>query len=386
MESQMIKKISEELLNSNNRSYVLELATGVGKTKLALDKINQLYNPFCMILIVIPRNVLIKNWIKEFKKWGYMDMLPNVTFVTYVSLPKMKGMWDICVFDECHHLSERCREALNDFHIEYSLFLSATISKEIRQYINYEFKNAKWIKVNTRKAIDNNVLPDPKIVLIPLTLDTSKANYLYVSKKPKGNLKPLVVPYKDRWNYKTYKGGLILECTQQQYYNELSSLIEWYKRKNYIPAMKNLWLHKAGERLKWLSEQKMETVLKITAAIPSRKIIFCGTIQQSDNLGFPCVNSKIGTDNLEAFNKGKVNAISCINMLDEGANLNDCPCGIFMSLNSSERMQIQKVGRLLRHSNPIIYIPFFKNTREEKIVSKMLEGYNKELIVVRHIH
>ena len=149
--------------------------------------------------------------------------------------------------------------------------------------------------------------------------------------------------------------------------------------------MKNLWLHKAGERLKWLSDQKIEIVLKLTASIPSRKIIFCNNIEQSNKLGFPCVNSKVGIDNLNFFNKRKVNAISCVNMLDEGQNLNDCQCGIFMALNSSERMQIQKMGRLLRHKNPIIYIPYYKNTREEEIVTKMLENYNKDLITITYI-
>ena len=149
--------------------------------------------------------------------------------------------------------------------------------------------------------------------------------------------------------------------------------------------MRNQWLHKAGERLKWLSDQKVEAILKLMASIPSRKIVFCNSIGQSEKLGFPCVNSKVGIDNLTLFNSKKVNAISCVNMLDEGQNLTDCQCGIFMALNSSERMQIQKIGRLLRHQDPVIYMPYFRNTREEEIVSKMLEGYNRQLISIMHI-
>ena len=381
MENKLRQTITNKLLNSFRHNYVLELSTGMGKTKLALDKINQLYSPNSKILIVIPRNVLIQNWIEEFKKWHYEDLLSNVTFVTYVSLPKMTGIWDIVCYDECHHLSERCRNAvLEGFIVKHSIFLSATISKEVEYFIS-NFPDTEWINVNTRKAIDGQVLPDPKIVLIPLMLDSTKANCQYAPRKPKGN-KPLVVPYVNRWAYKKYKGDYVLQCTQRQYYEELSSLINWYKQKNYIPAMRNLWLHKAGERLKWLSDQKLEVVLKLCANINSRKLVFCNTIEQSEKLGFPCVNSKIGIDNLTLFNKGKVNAISCVNMLDEGANLQNCPCGIFMALNSSERMQVQKVGRLLRHSSPVIYIPYFRDTREEEIVNKMLENYNKELISV----
>lgn len=57
-------------------------------------------------------------------------------------------------------------------------------------------------------------------------------------------------------------------------------------------------------------------------------------------------------------------------------NLINCEIGIFMMLNSSERMQVQKIGRLLRHNNPVIIIPYFKNTRDEEILKKMLGGYN----------
>lgn len=382
MENNLRQTISNRLLRSFKHNHVLELSTGMGKTKLALDKINQLYSPNSKILIVIPRNVLIQNWIEEFKKWHYEDLLSNVTFVTYVSLPKMAGIWDIVCYDECHHLSERCRDAiLEGFMVKHSIFLSATISKEVRLFITSNFPGTEWINVNTRKAIDSQVLPDPKIVLIPLMLNDIKANCQYAPRKLKGN-KPLVVPYANRWAYKKYKGEYVLQCTQRQYYDELSSLISWYKQKNYIPAMRNLWLYKAGERLKWLSDQKLEVVLRLTSNIESRKIVFCNTIEQSEKLGFPCVNSKIGIDNLTLFNKGKVNAISCVNMLDEGQNLKDCQSGVFMALNSSERMQVQKVGRLLRHTNPVIYIPYFRDTREEEIVNKMLENYSKELISV----
>lgn len=61
-------------------------------------------------------------------------------------------------------------------------------------------------------------------------------------------------------------------------------------------------------------------------------------------------------------------------------NLVNCRVGVYAILNSSERMIKQKLGRLLRHPNPIIIIPFYKNTRDEEIVNKMLEDYNQELV------
>lgn len=61
-------------------------------------------------------------------------------------------------------------------------------------------------------------------------------------------------------------------------------------------------------------------------------------------------------------------------------NLIDCQVGIYANLNSSETIVKQRTGRLLRHNEPIIIIPYYKNTREEELVKKMLEDYNPKLV------
>ena len=67
-------------------------------------------------------------------------------------------------------------------------------------------------------------------------------------------------------------------------------------------------------------------------------------------------------------------------MVDEGVNLINCRIGIYANLSSSERLIKQRLGRLLRHPNPIIVIPYFLGTREVEIIDKMLEDYNKNLV------
>lgn len=43
-------------------------------------------------------------------------------------------------------------------------------------------------------------------------------------------------------------------------------------------------------------------------------------------------------------------------------------------------MTIQKIGRILRHKQPIVIIPYYKDTREHELVVKMLENFNKDNI------
>ena len=83
---------------------------------------------------------------------------------------------------------------------------------------------------------------------------------------------------------------------------------------------------------------------------------------------------------LESFNKGEIRHITACNMLNEGMNLSNCRIGIYANLNSSEIIIKQRLGRILRHKNPVIVIPFYKDTREEELVAKMLEDYNPQLI------
>lgn len=63
-------------------------------------------------------------------------------------------------------------------------------------------------------------------------------------------------------------------------------------------------------------------------------------------------------------------------------NLVDCQVGIYANLNSSDTIVKQRMGRLLRHKNPVLIVPYFVGTRDEELVNKMLENYNPKLITV----
>lgn len=385
MDRELVNKSILEL--SDKYSNILcELPTGFGKTKQALDilkrhikKLNQ------DILIVIPRNVLIESWKQEFKKWGMEKYLLSVTFTTYVSLPKHEGKWDMVIFDECHHLSERCREALTNFDIKRAVLLSATVKRDMKDELNEVFDNLISYKIKMKEAIDNDVLPDPKVFLLPLTLD-AKFPTESIWKNPKGKEPVVEVPWANRWSaikQKVFK--VRIYCSEYHYHQDLCSQIDWYKNR-YMrtrnEALKAKWLKLAGDRLKWLSDKKMNTMRVLKEHFKNERVLlFCNSIEQTEVLG-NCINSKFKSSltTLEDFNKGKINQISAVNMLNEGCNLVNCRIGIYGNLNSSEIIVKQRLGRILRHKDPIIIIPYYKDTREEELVTKMLEDYNPELV------
>lgn len=93
--------ISKEVLNLKGNNWLLELPTGTGKSKVAIDKIKSLnLKKNASLLIVVPRNVHKQNWADEIKKW-WSNCPLNITYTTYVSFPKYKGDWDIVICDEC---------------------------------------------------------------------------------------------------------------------------------------------------------------------------------------------------------------------------------------------------------------------------------------------
>lgn len=353
------------------KCLILELITGMGKTKVAIDLMNHICdrvfrndNSPTSILILVAKIVHKQTWLDEMKKWGGIKS-DYITIECYESLKNYENSrFDVVVADEMQHLSEARLEVLNTISInEAFIGLSATIKRDMRDYFinNYD---AKVIKCGLREAVEDEVLPEPTVYLIPLTLDTTK------------------------FTYKIKKFGRDIITTQKGYYDTVSSLIDWYKSKYFNSRnerMKNLWLSTAGKRLKWCAEQKESLVLSLLDKFKNYKTLtFCSSIEQSERLGKHNITSKNkdSIKNLEMFNSNKIKHITACNILNEGVNLTNCKVGIFCNLNSSEIIVKQRVGRILRHKSPVIIIPYFENTREEELVQKMIEEYDKDSIII----
>lgn len=376
--------IKEEILKIENNNILLELSTGVGKTFLAIQLMKK-YNPKSL-LIIVPRLVLIDNWKHELTKFKASRFIPRITFSTYVGLNKYAcNIYDMCICDEGHHLTDRSLEFLETIKRERNIILSATVTRNMLYTLSYNFKDLYHYKIGLKETIQSDILPDPRVILIPLKLNNGIPTEC-IWKNPKG-LEPVIeTSWATRWQYiKQKKYKVRIYCTEQQYYNDLSETIEWYKKKAISTrneAMKNRWLKLCGDRLKWLSDKKTRLLLELSIKLKNERVLtFCNSIEQAELFQYSIhskdKNSRI---NLTKFNEGKINHISAVATLDEGVNLHNCRIGIFGMLNSSEIKVTQRNGRILRHKEPIIIIPYYVGTREEELKDKMLENYNPELI------
>lgn len=384
------EQVRNEILSIKSKAVLLQLPTSFGKSRLGIE-LALMRNP-THILIVVPRLVLIDNWKEEFIEWGFKDELSKVKFSTYMGLHKYKNEERECViFDEVQHLSQRCMDIVSTMTIHHVILLSATITRDMKYELRNLFPGLYIYTVKMKEAIDNDILPDPRVFLVPLSLDNTKAVHTIVEHPKARIIKECL--YKDRWQYLRDKNVQVhIKCTELQYVNELGSKIDFWK-KRYMATrnegVKTKWLFLAGQRLKFLSQIKNPILIPLLERLKSQRVLtFCSSIEQTEILGKNCINSKNKEASiiLEKFNDKKIDHITACNMLNEGMNLVDCRIGLYANLNSSEIIIKQRLGRILRHKDPVIIIPYFQGTREEELVEKMLEDYNPELVTTTDIN
>ena len=382
--------IRKEVLDMPNENLLLMLPTGTGKTSIALDVAFTRVPIYPKILIVVPKNSIKSSWEDEIERCGYEEDMDNITMTTYASVHKyIEQDWDFIMWDEAHHITDRVVNIIEcSSNKACNILLSATIKRDILYRLKACFPELGIYRISMQSVIDSEVLPEPRIILLPLKLDNTIISE-YIIRNPAIKSKIVKLSWFGRKKVIGKKDAQYqIECTQAQYYQDLDMQVEWYKKKSTNPIMKNLWLHKAGERLKWLAYKKTPYVQELLKILKNQRVLtFCADINQTEKLGSNAIHSKKKSSDitLKAFNEGKIKHITSVAMLDEGVNLTSCRVGIFANINSSERIVVQRIGRILRHKDPIIIIPYFINTREEEIVNNMLEGYNSDLIEIMGI-
>lgn len=392
-----IKSVS--LIKKNHR-VALQWATGLGKSKAAIDMANYLADKkfreskvSLNMLLVVAEVAHKANWQKEFNKWGLKT--DNVVIECYASLKKYRNSnWDLIIFDEAHHLGSDLRmDVLTELHAEDIILLSATLPDQTMQAISGVFGEFIVSKVSLKEAIEWGVLPKPKVYLIPLTLDNTYPNCTIIEEWGR---KEKRVTYKckffERWEYLRNRNKypnvtLEISCTQQQKYDYLTEQFEYWKNqffRNRQEFTKNKWLQVGSKRKRFLGESKTNAVRLLLSKLYNKRFIcFCISIEQAELLGGKnAIHSK--KDNslyiIDDFNTKRISNLFAVGMLQEGQNLTNIEAGVIVQLDGQERAFIQKFGRSLRATDPVQFIFYYKNTRDTEYLENVLEGINEEYI------
>lgn len=378
----------EAIKKYNN--IAIQAATGVGKSKIAFDLCNLIKAK--KILLVVAERAHKLNWENEKTKWNFQKQL---NIVCYASLRKYQDTeWDAVIFDEAHHLNTEKRLAIFEtIKAQYRIFLSATLKDSLIISLEDSCGNIHSIKLGLQEAFDSDILPEPKIVLVPLVLDNVKMNQTIIEEWGKKDKRiPLRCLYKDRWHFLRKKrqypnATLTIICTQKQKYDYITEQFEYYKKRYMMTRneiIKNKWLQCGTKRKRFLGELKTDIVKTLIDKVKNKRFIcFCTSIEQAEKLGG---GNSIHSKNkntpqiIQKFNDKEISNLFAVGMLQEGQNLTDIEVGIIVQLDGEERAFIQKFGRTLRADSPVQYIVYYRNTRDEEYLNKAIESINKEYI------
>lgn len=395
MTREELNSAANELLKTHN-NIAIQAATGVGKSKIAIDLCCNIASRQVApinVLLVVAELAHIDNWKAEFIKWNIE--IGEVTIICYASLKKYRNTsWDAIIFDEAHHLGSELRlDIFDTLRAKYRFFLSATLKDSLLAKLEVSCGPIANIKMGLQAAFKANVLPEPKIKLIPLTLDNTKYTETIVEEWGRGGIgKYITCTYPERWQYLRNKKRypytrLTIICTQQQKYNYLSKQFEYYKKRYMATrnqAIKNKWLQCGSKRKIYLGLLKTTVAKTLLEQVKDKRFIcFCTNIEQAEFLGGEnAVHSKKrnSLEIVQNFNDKKINNLFAVGMLQEGVNLNDIEVGIIVQLDGEERSFIQRFGRTLRAESPEQYIIYYKDTRDAEYLKNALEGIDIKYI------
>lgn len=346
-------------------------ATGAGKSGAALECCTVFENP--KVLILVEKIAHIENWKKEI-----VERKSSITpiFSHYNSLHKLDKDWDVIICDEADVLVTDKRLGELQSFTGRLLFLSAKVPQFKLKLLKHTFK-FKEDSISLAWAIKNKLLPKPKFILKPIYLSNQRDTHTFLRGSDKKK-KTKTVDFQGRFE----KGfNLRISCSERQYYDLLIEEYNLWKsiaeKDNYKGFSMVKFLRKGLEIKQFLDSLKIPIIDQLFN-INGRRLIFVSSIEQAERYGNAIHSKKPLKENeqlINDFNEHKINYVVNVGILVRGMNLVDVENSV-IGTYSKEGIQLeQMIGRSLRYCTPTIYIPFVKDTTDEKKLFEILQKF-----------
>lgn len=365
-------KVQKEALNAwinAGKRGSIEIATGVGKTKIAIDAV-KLFPKSAKILFLAEQTDRELELRNEQKKWGAEDY--NIQFACYQTAYKWTGMqFDLVIADE----------AVDSFTPSYSKFYFQNEIKSLiclfayldRYLVVDHDENGKEI---TKGDMCNRIAPICfTYTMIQAQIDkTYRALDIYVIKhRLDGVNKTMVAGNREKkWMQ-----------TEQEAYDYADNLFKkaWENKKRWddFNVMRASTMR---ANILYNLPSKIEAVKKLLSFLDTKTIVFGNSLESLEMITPNVISSnKPEKENKlirEAFDTGKISVIASFKKLQQGANLTDLDNVIMMSYYSKQKVAIQRTGRL-RQNGKVgqIFVFVTINTQEEKWYKSMFRGIEK---------
>lgn len=363
---------SINLWKSVNYKGCLQAVTGYGKTRVAINGIQELkkLKSDLKTIVTVPTLALKDQWetvLTAFKIDDTTVIVNNTASMTASELST-----DLLICDEVHTIPTATRAVILDIPHQYFLGLSATIK---RADANHEFVLEKYPifdKVEFTECMVNGWISPYTIYNIPVDLSEV-----------------------DRKNYDTADRNFKHVAAQIGYYSgdTLTTAQEWISspdkdKQNMAARYYNSM--RARKKICIDNPKKLEVIEKIVSLFPDRfGIIFSQSVEFADaiteSIGDLSVtfHSKLTKKQQKSIltdftSKEGKRIISTVQALDAGFDFPELSLAIVAAGYSSQLTNIQRVGRTVRalpDKEAIIINIFTKNTQEERWMTKRQEGF-----------
>jgi superfamily II DNA or RNA helicase len=342
-----IQKRGKTSWHNNNGIGVFEWATGVGKSKPAIEIVDELRHDWLsqfqkdiQILLVTPTEEMRdENWPLEFEKWGVS--MDGIKSIAYASLGKQDlSKYDLIIYDEYHRITlgnlRKLQDALDTGKLML-LGLSATLptkgwTDDDKERIKLMKELCPTVdKVTLDEAVDYGLVCDFEMHVLKFYMESVKEEYDGGTKA-----KPFKQTEKARYNWLTKKVQF--------------AMIQVAKS----PAKKGFEFKAIGERCQFIygmnSKMKLaRECLKRLNVNGQRTLVFAGSIDHANELcGENVYHSESNREALDKFQNKEIPLLGSVKAMDEGLNITEPDNALIMQVTSVERSLYQRTGRLLR--------------------------------------
>jgi RNA polymerase primary sigma factor len=353
----------------SNKGGIVEIATGGGKSKIAIDFIKKVQTEVVdtlSILLVVPTEKLRdENWKDEFGEWSDFELYNKIDRYCYASINKLVGKtYDIVILDELQNITPNNAEFFNQNTAIIKVGLTATVPKEKEKV---EVLRMAMMDIVYTLTLDDAVA---RGVVAPFQITTIGFHLDGINKTVSAGSKA--------------KNWLTTEVKQYDYYTKLIAQLRDDDSRARPQSLKFAILN----RMHFLYNlQTREIVAKyVLEKIISKEektLIFAGNIKLAENLEKNSFHSKTNDKAFKKFVNGDLNRLSAVKSLNEGINIPLLDNALIAQVNSKERHLIQKVGRVVRYRpnhKANIYILYAIGTADEEWMKKSLENIDKSNI------
>lgn len=318
-----IQKEAVKAILDHNGKGIIALPTGVGKSKIAIDYLKQLYKQDKRrFLWVVPTEKLRDEGVKEeFSKWDAKNIYNAcLSKYCYASINKLKGLeFDAVILDEGHNITENNSKFFDQNIVHSVVVITATPPHEDdKKELLYNKLNLEIIYTLTlNQAVEMGLVAPYKIKVIESYLDDVD-KYIEAGSKN--------------------KRFMTTEFKQYQYLTRVIEKIRFSGKE--VPKFMYL------NRMRFLYQLKSKMLLaeKVLESIPKddRVLIFHKSIEKAEKLCYHTFHSKSDDKSFQKFVSGKINRLSVVDALNEGHNIPNLDKAVIVQVNSNPRELIQR--------------------------------------------